>query len=60
MHTSRQICGHSLRILQGKKTPKTYVQEMYPNDEEGSVGDLQAFIVDTLTKHQKMKKFYEE
>ena len=36
------------------------VQEMYPNDEEGSVGDLQAFIVDTLTKHQKMKKFYEE
>ena len=36
------------------------VQEMYPNDEKGSVGDLQAFIVDTLTKHQKMKKFYEE
>lgn len=36
------------------------VQEMYPNDEEGSVGDLQAFIVDTLTKQQKMKKFYEE
>lgn len=36
------------------------VQEMYPNDEKGSVGDLQTFIVDTLTKHQKMKKFYEE
>ena len=36
------------------------VQEMYPNDEDGSVGDLQAFIVDALTKHQKMKKFYEE
>lgn len=36
------------------------VQEMYPNDEEGSVGDLQAFIVDALTKQQKMKKFYEE
>ena len=36
------------------------VQEMYPNDENGSVGDLQAFIIDALTKHQKMKKFYEE
>lgn len=36
------------------------VQEMYPNDEKGSVGDLQAFIVDALTKQQKMKKFYEE